>query len=124
MSEPETNGWSKYEKLVVDKLSSLEESQKTFQVDVRKEIRGLHDKIEASSAITKKELFDRINDINKTQTDSTTSVKDLLTQSMNEFKLVVTEKLAILNVKSGIWGMIGGALPFVAIIIVYVIKNW
>ena len=71
---PDPNGWGAYERLVLAKLEELSDDMKDLRGEVKEEFRGIRTELQAE-----------VSDIRKEQTKQDVAI-------------------AMLNVKSGIWG--------------------
>ena len=65
------------------------------------------------------DIEDHIDNMNKTFSEKTDSLKDGFHRSMQELHV----EIAMLKVKSGVWGLMGGLIPVLLTILIEFILN-
>lgn len=100
MSEPDTGGWPKWSVWVVESLKETKKAVDDSRLETKADIASLRSEIKADLvALRDSEIADLRADINKTKQD-----------------------VAMLQIKSGLWGAAGASVPIAIMLIMQYIK--
>jgi len=98
------NGWDEYKKLVLSEISRI--------ADYTKETRDVMDQHYRN---TRQEAMNNYTDI-------TTRINDLEIRLLEKINLI-DKKVVALQVKAGVWGLVGGAIPVSIGILVWIFQS-